>query len=67
MSNIKRPVAPDTSATMDQAGRFKAAAQQLGADEDEATFKAKLAVIGKQKPKGEFPLPAAQGKKSDGA
>ena len=41
----------------DQRTRFIEAARELGADEDEATFKAKLAVIGRQKPKGEVPEP----------
>jgi len=36
-----------------QRDRFIEAARELGADEDEATFKAKLAVIARQKPKGE--------------
>ena len=34
-----------------QRDRFIEAARELGADEDEATFKAKLAVIARQKPK----------------
>ncbi len=34
-----------------QRDRFIETARQLGADEDEATFKAKLATIAKQKPK----------------
>ena len=33
-----------------QIDRFREAARALGTDEDEAAFKAKLAVIGKQKP-----------------
>ena len=37
----------------EQLERFKAAARELGADEDEAAFKAKLAVIARQKPKDE--------------
>ena len=36
-----------------QIERFKEAARALGCDEDEAAFKAKLAVIARQKPKGE--------------
>ena len=34
-----------------QAQKFEDAARELGADEDEAAFKAKLAVIARQKPK----------------
>jgi hypothetical protein len=34
-----------------QRQRFKEAARQLGADEDEAAFKEKLGVIARQKPK----------------
>jgi hypothetical protein len=33
-----------------QSERFKEAARELGCDEDEAAFKAKLAVIARQKP-----------------
>lgn len=40
--------------TRTQAQRFIEAARELGADEDEATFKAKLAVIARQKPKDEL-------------
>lgn len=36
-----------------QSERFIEAARELGCDEDEATFKAKLAVIARQKPKHE--------------
>ncbi len=36
-----------------QSDRFIEAARQLGADEDEAAFKAKLAQIARQKPKDE--------------
>jgi len=35
-----------------QLARFTEAARAIGVDEDEATFKAKLAVIARQKPKG---------------
>ncbi len=38
-----------------QRDRFVEAAKELGADDDEATFKAKLAVIARQKPKGHEP------------
>lgn len=37
--------------TKPQRDRFIETARALGADEDEAAFKAKLAVIAKQKPK----------------
>jgi hypothetical protein len=40
-----------------QRERFIQAARELGADEDEATFKTKLAAIGKRKPK---PLEGAE-------
>jgi hypothetical protein len=36
-----------------QSERFKEAARSLGADENEAAFKAKLAVIARHKPKPE--------------
>jgi hypothetical protein len=35
----------------DQSNRFIDAARELGCDEDEAAFKAKLGVIAQQKPK----------------
>jgi hypothetical protein len=37
----------------EQSGRFIETARAIGADEDEAAFKAKLAVIARQKPKGD--------------
>lgn len=37
----------------EQRDRFIETGRQLGADEDEAAFKAKLATIAKQKPKDE--------------
>ena len=37
-----------------QGSRFIETARELGADEDEATFKAKLAVIARQKPKDDL-------------
>jgi hypothetical protein len=40
-----------------QAERFREAARSLGADEDEAAFKTKLAVIARQKPKDEPKAP----------
>lgn len=39
----------------EQSARFIETARALGCDEDEAAFKAKLAVIARQKPKGEQP------------
>jgi hypothetical protein len=41
--------------TRAQRDRFIEAARELGCDEDEAAFKGKLAVIARQKPKGEVP------------
>ena len=40
-----------------QSDRFIEAAHQVGADEDEVAFKAKLAQIARQKPKEEVPEP----------
>lgn len=40
-----------------QYDRFIEAARRIGADEDEAAFKAKLAQIVRQKPKEEVPEP----------
>jgi len=48
MSDHDRP-------SLDQRDRFIKAARHLGADEDEAAFKAKLAQIAQQKPKGDMP------------
>ena len=45
----------------DQRERFIEAARQVGANEDEAAFKAKLAQIARQKPKGGVPEPPKQG------
>ncbi len=45
----------DTSKQPEQRDRFIQAARQLGADEDEAAFKAKLAQIARQKPKEDVP------------
>ena len=44
-----------------QAQRFIETARALGADEDEAAFRAKLAVVARQKPKNE-PKPARRQK-----
>ena len=44
-----------------QRERFTEAARQLGADEDEAAFKAKLAQIAPQKPKEDVPEPDKKG------
>lgn len=41
-----------------QRDRFIETARKLGGDEDEAAFKAKLAVIARQKPKAEAPEPS---------
>lgn len=46
----------------DQRERFEEAARALGADEDEAAFRAKLAAIARQKPKDD-PKPAAPPKR----
>ena len=43
------------SGSREQRDRFIEAARELGADEDEAAFKAKLATIARQKPKDEPP------------
>ena len=40
-----------------QRQRFTEVARQLGADEDEPAFKAKLAQITRQRPKGDVPEP----------
>lgn len=42
-----------------QSDRFIEIARALGTDEDEAAFKAKLAVIARQKPKEEPPTKSA--------
>ena len=47
----------DTTPLKSQRDRFIEAARQRGTDEDEATFKAKLAQIARQKPKGDAPEP----------
>ncbi len=44
---------------LSQRDRFIEAARQLGADEDKTAFKAKLAQIARQKPKGDVPKPPA--------
>ena len=55
MENTKRP---------SQRDRFIEAARQVGADEDEAAFKAKLAQIARQKPKATSPLDLPQSERS---
>ena len=50
----KRPGSGDTSG---QRTRFVEAARQLGADEDEDIFRAKLAQIARQRSEGEVPEP----------
>lgn len=47
-----------------QLDRFRETARALGADEDEAAFKEKLAVIARQKPKDE-PAKPVRGKRGD--
>ena len=44
-----------------QRERFTEAARHLGADEDEAAFKAKLTQIARQKPKDDVPEPPEDG------
>ena len=51
-----------TSGNKSQMARFIEAARELGADEDEDAFKAKLAVIAQQKPKDEQPSPKPEDK-----
>ena len=46
---------PRSTGATSQIERFKETARTLGCDEDEAAFKAKLAVIARQKPKDEQP------------
>lgn len=55
---------PKSTKDRDQRARFTETARALGADEDEAAFKAKLAVIARQKLKNESPIPKPI-KKSD--
>ncbi len=50
MSRVKPPANPKQST---QSERFARVARELGADDDEAAFKAKLGVIARQKPKDE--------------
>ena len=45
-----------------QAARFEEAARAIGADEDMAAFRAKLAVIARQQPKAEGPPEAKAAK-----
>lgn len=47
--NDRKPASPDAA----QRARFEEAARALGADEDEAAFKAKLEKIARQQPQGE--------------
>ena len=57
---------PSTSSShKSQRARFTETARALGADEDEAAFKEKLAVIARQKPKDE-PAPAKPKKQKAG-
>ena len=48
----------------EQSDRFIEAARLLGADEDEAAFEAKLALIARQKPKADVPEPSKNGEGS---
>ena len=48
---------PDKNNRTSQRDRFIKAARELGCDEDEAAFKAKLAVIARQKPKDDAEPP----------
>jgi hypothetical protein len=50
LTTSKSTKATDRSAQIE---RFREATRTIGADEDEAAFKAKLAVIARQKPKDE--------------
>ena len=55
---------PTSNDAKSQRDRFIETARQLGADEDEAAFKAKLAVIARQKPKEDVASAGTKGKKS---
>jgi hypothetical protein len=46
----------ETHAAESQSERFRAAARELGCDESEESFRAKLRKIARQKPKGGVPL-----------
>lgn len=63
---MPRAVAPKMPQS-EQSARFIETARRLGADEDEASFKAKLAVIARQKPKDEPKVAATKeyGSKAD--
>ena len=50
----------DKHSKAQQRDRFIETARQLGSDEDEAAFKAKLAVIARQKPKEEAAAPKSK-------
>lgn len=50
---------------MKQRDRFIETARALGADQDEAAFKANLAVIARHKPKAEDPESPAEDQASD--
>jgi hypothetical protein len=52
MSRVKSPTNAHQST---QAERFARVARELGADDNEGAFKAKLGVIARQKPKAEAP------------
>jgi hypothetical protein len=48
---------------LSQADRFTETARALGADEDEAAFRAKLVAIARQKPKDALPAPPVKAAK----
>ncbi len=45
---------------VDQAARFAEVARAIGADEDEAAFRAKLTLIARQQPKDDAPEPPVE-------
>jgi hypothetical protein len=51
MTQTSKPTPAETEPPKSQRDRFIEAATQLGCEEDEEAFRAKLAVIAKQKPK----------------
>ncbi len=59
MVNNKQPSPQTMDSEKSQRDRFVETARKLGTDEDEAAFKAKLAVIARQKPKAKALKPPA--------
>lgn len=60
---MRRPKRLETGkGNKSQSARFMETARALGCDEDEAAFKAKLAVIARQKPKDEIATPNSTAK-----